>query len=147
MLMHLHVKNFALIEEADMEFGRGLNILTGETGAGKSILIDAVNLALGGKAGANVIRNGADYAYVELVFQIETEEKKQQLREMEIEIEDDLLILSRKIQKTRSIFRVNDETVTAAKVRRLTGLLIDIHGQHEHQSLLYKHKHLEILDA
>ena len=147
MLMHLYVKNFALIEEAHMEFGRGLNILTGETGAGKSILIDAVNLALGGKAGANVIRNGADYAYVELVFQIETEEKKQQLRDMEIEIEDDLLILSRKIQKNRSIFRVNDETVTAAKVRRLTGLLIDIHGQHEHQSLLYKHKHLEILDA
>ena len=75
MLMHLHVKNFALIEEADMEFGEGLNILTGETGAGKSILIDAVNLALGGKAGANVIRAGAEYAYVELVFQIEGEEK------------------------------------------------------------------------
>ena len=80
MLMHLHVKNFALIEEADMEFGAGLNILTGETGAGKSILIDAVNLALGGKAGANVIRSGAEYAYIELVFQVEEEEKLRQLQ-------------------------------------------------------------------
>lgn len=121
MLMHLHVKNFALIEEADMEFGSGLNILTGETGAGKSILIDAVNLALGGKAGANVIRAGAEYAYVELVFQLE-EEKQQQLRELDIETEDGILILSRKIQKGRSIFKVNDETVTAAKVRRMTGI-------------------------
>lgn len=147
MLMHLHVKNFALIEEADMEFGTGLNILTGETGAGKSILIDAVNLALGGKAGANVIRAGAEYAYIELVFQIDDEIKRQQLRELDIETEDGVLILSRKIQKNRSIFKVNDETVTAARVRRMTGLLIDIHGQHEHQSLLYKYKHLEILDA
>ncbi len=147
MLMHLHVKNFALIEEADMEFGTGLNILTGETGAGKSILIDAVNLALGGKAGANVVRAGAEYAYIELVFQIDEEIKRRQLSELDIETEDGVLILSRKIQKNRSIFKVNDETVTAAKVRRMTGLLIDIHGQHEHQSLLYKYKHLEILDA
>lgn len=147
MLMHLHVKNFALIEEADMEFGAGLNILTGETGAGKSILIDAVNLALGGKSGANVIRAGADCAYVELVFQIEEETKRQQLARMDVEMEDGTLILSRRIQKGRSIFKVNDVTVTAAKVRRITGCLIDIHGQHEHQSLLYKYKHLEILDA
>ncbi|MGN0268847.1 MAG: DNA repair protein RecN [Lachnospiraceae bacterium] len=148
MLMHLHVKNFALIEEADMEFGAGLNILTGETGAGKSILIDAVNLALGGKAGANVIRTGAEYAYVELVFQITDPIKLNLLREMDIEAEkeDGVLILSRKIMKGRSVFKINDETVTAAKVRRMTGLLIDIHGQHEHQSLMYKHKHLEILD-
>ena len=148
MLMHLHVKNFALIEEADMEFGAGLNILTGETGAGKSILIDAVNLALGGKAGANVIRTGAEYAYVELVFQITDPAKLDLLREMDIEAEkeDGVLILSRKIMKGRSVFKINDETVTAAKVRRMTGLLIDIHGQHEHQSLMYKHKHLEILD-
>ena len=147
MLMHLHVKNFALIEEADMEFGAGLNILTGETGAGKSILIDAVTLALGGKAGGNVVRAGADYAYVELVFQIEEAYKRKQLQDMGIETEEGMLILSRRIQKGRSLFRINDETVTAAKVRRITGLLIDIHGQHEHQSLLYKYKHLEILDA
>lgn len=147
MLMHLHVKNFALIEEADMEFGQGLNILTGETGAGKSILIDAVNLALGGKAGANVVRAGAEYAYVELLFQIDGDEKREKLRELDIETEDGMLILSRKIMKGRSLFKINDMTVTAAKVRRMTGLLIDIHGQHEHQSLLYKYKHLEILDA
>lgn len=147
MLMHLHVKNFALIAEADMEFGAGLNILTGETGAGKSILIDAVTLALGGKAGGNVVRAGADYAYVELVFQIEEAYRRKQLQDMGIETEEGMLILSRRIQKGRSLFRINDETVTAAKVRRITGLLIDIHGQHEHQSLLYKYKHLEILDA
>ncbi len=146
MLMHLHVKNFALIEEADMEFGSGLNILTGETGAGKSILIDAVNLALGAKAGSNVIRAGAEYAYVELIFYLE-EEKRKQLLELDVETEEGLLILSRKIQKGRNIFKINDETVTAAKVRRITGYLIDIHGQHEHQSLLYQYKHLEILDT
>ena len=147
MLLHLHVKNLALIEEADLEFGHGLNILTGETGAGKSILIDAVNLALGGKAGAGIIRNGCDHAYVELVFSVDSEEKKRQLAELEVECEeDDTLILSRKITKTRSIFKINDITVTAAKVRKITGLLIDIHGQHEHQSLLYKTKHLSILD-
>lgn len=146
MLMHLHVKNFALIEEADMEFGSGLNILTGETGAGKSILIDAVNLALGAKAGSNVIRAGAEYAYVELIFYLE-KEKRKQLLELDVETEEGLLILSRKIQKGRNIFKINDETVTAAKVRRITGYLIDIHGQHEHQSLLYQYKHLEILDT
>lgn len=145
MLLELHVKNLALIERADVEFGEGLNILTGETGAGKSIIIGSVSMALGGKASRDSIRHGADYAYIELVFSVKGEDR---LRELDTEpTEDGLVIISRKITPSRSISRINDETVTAARLRQITGLLLDIHGQHEHQSLLYKSKHLEILDA
>lgn len=148
MLLELHVKNLALIEKADVEFGEGLNILTGETGAGKSIIIGSVSMALGGKASRDSIRHGADYAYIELVFSVRGEDKLQALRELDTEpTEDGLVIISRKITPSRSISRINDETVTAARLRQITSLLLDIHGQHEHQSLLYKSKHLEILDA
>ena len=148
MLLELHVKNLALIEKADVEFGEGLNILTGETGAGKSIIIGSVTMALGGKAPKGSIRPGADYAYIELVFSATGEEKRKALRELEVEpTEDGLVIISRKLTPARSISRINDETVTMARLSQITGLLLDIHGQHEHQSLLYKSKHLEILDA
>lgn len=148
MLLELHVKNLALIERADVEFGEGLNILTGETGAGKSIIIGSVSMALGGKASRDSIRHGADYAYIELVFSVKGEDRLRALRELDTEpTEDGLVIISRKITPSRSISRINDETVTAARLRQTTGLLLDIHGQHEHQSLLYKSKHLEILDA
>lgn len=148
MLLELHVKNLALIEKADVEFGEGLNILTGETGAGKSIIIGSVSMALGGKASRDSIRHGADYAYIELVFSVKGEDRLRALRELDTEpTEDGLVIISRKITPSRSISRINDETVTAARLRQITGLLLDIHGQHEHQSLLYKSKHLEILDA
>ena len=148
MLLELHVKNLALIEKADVEFGEGLNILTGETGAGKSIIIGSVTMALGGKAPKGSIRPGADYAYIELVFSVTGEEKRKALRELEVEpTEDGLVIISRKLTSARSISRINDETVTMARLSQITGLLLDIHGQHEHQSLLYKSKHLEILDA
>ena len=148
MLLELHVKNLALIEKADVEFGEGLNILTGETGAGKSIIIGSVTMALGGKAPKGSIRPGADYAYIELVFSVTGEEKRKALRELEVEpTEDGLVIISRKLTPARSISRINDETVTMARLSQITGLLLDIHGQHEHQSLLYKSKHLEILDA
>ena len=148
MLLELHVKNLALIERADVEFGEGLNILTGETGAGKSIIIGSVSMALGGKASRDSIRHGADYAYLELVFSVKGEDRLRALRELDTEpTEDGLVIISRKITPSRSISRINDETVTAARLRQITGLLLDIHGQHEHQSLLYKSKHLEILDA
>ena len=146
MLLELHVRNLALIEQADVEFGEGLNILTGETGAGKSIIIGSVNLALGQKVPKDIIRSGADSAWVELVFSVD-EEKRKGLAELEVyPDEDGLLIITRKILPARSISRINDETVTAAKLRKVTGLLIDIHGQHEHQSLLHASKHLEILD-
>lgn len=148
MLLELHVKNLALIEKADVEFGEGLNILTGETGAGKSIIIGSVSMALGGKASRDSIRHGADYAYIELVFSVREEDKIRALRKLDTEpTEDGLVIISRKITPSRSISRINDETVTVARLRQITGLLLDIHGQHEHQSLLYKSKHLEILDA
>ena len=147
MLYHLRVKNLALIETADVELEDGLNILTGETGAGKSIMIGSVNLALGQKASKEMIRNGAEYAYVELVFSVDPE-KEDALRALDVmPDENGTLIISRKIMPSRSLSRINDEAVTAARLKQVTSLLIDIHGQHEHQSLLYKKNHLTILDA
>ena len=147
MLVGLHVKNLALIEQADVEFGNGLNILTGETGAGKSIIIGSVALALGAKASRDMIRCGEEYAYIELIFSIDDEKKREELKKMDVyPDEDGLLIISKKITQTRSISRINDETVTTARLKAVTGKLLDIHGQHEHQSLLHKQKHLEILD-
>ena len=147
MLIGLHVKNLALIEQADVEFGNGLNILTGETGAGKSIIIGSVALALGAKASKDMIRRGEDYAYIELTFSVDDEKKREELKSMDVYPDDDgLLIISKKITPTRSISRINDETVTTARLKAVTGKLLDIHGQHEHQSLLHRQKHLEILD-
>lgn len=148
MLLELQVKNLALIEQAQVEFGEGLNILTGETGAGKSIIIGSVNMALGGKASKDSIRQGADSAYIELLFSVGSDAQREALKAMEIfPAEDGTLIISRKILPTRSVSKINDETVTTAKLRQVTALLMDIHGQHEHQSLMDIHKHLEILDA
>lgn len=146
MLSSLYVKNLAIIDEAEVEFGEHLNILTGETGAGKSILIGSINLALGNKASADMIRKGAEYGLVELVFHMEDAAVLSRIEEMDLSVEDNQVILSRKIMKTRSICKVNGETVTAGVLKEIAGLLIDIHGQHEHQSLLYKAKHLDILD-
>ena len=147
MLSELHVKNLALIEKADIEFGEGLNILTGETGAGKSIIIGSVTMALGGKVQKDMIRRGTEYAYVELLFTVTEPDKLRALKEMDVcPDEGGIVIISRKIMPARSLCKINDETVTVGKLKTITGLLIDIHGQHEHQSLLYKHKHLEILD-
>ena len=145
MLIHLHVKNLALIEEAEVDFGEGLNILTGETGAGKSILIGSVNLALGQKLSRDMIREGESSALAELVFQVNksTEEK---LKELDVYPEDGQVIITRKISENRSICKVNGETCTAAAIRRIAELLLDIHGQHEHQSLLYPDRQMEILD-
>ena len=147
MLLELHVRNLALIEKADLEFGKGLIVLSGETGAGKSILIDSINVALGAKTGKGIIRNGAEYAYIELLFAVDDPEKIRRIRELDIAVEDDgVLIVSRKITPTRTIAKINDETVTSGKLRSLTGLLIDMHGQFEHQSLLSPSSHLEFID-
>lgn len=147
MLQNLHVKNLALIEEADVEFGEGLNILSGETGAGKSIIIGSINMALGEKAPKEMLRKNADYALVELIFYVKNKNVLKQLKDMGIEIENDnLVVISRKIKNGRAISRVNGETTSATKVKQIASLLIDIHGQHEHQSLLNKKKHIEILD-
>ena len=148
MLLELHVKNLALIEQADIEFKKGLNILTGETGAGKSVIIGSINMALGGKASRDSIRQGAESAYIELLFSVEEPEKVQALKALDVFPDDSgLVIVSRKIMASRSTARVNDETVTSGRLRQITSLLLDIHGQHDHQSLLHKSKHLEILDA
>ena len=125
MLISLHVKNLALIDETEVYFGRGLNILTGETGAGKSIIIGSVNLALGAKADKEMIRTGADYALVELIFQIEKEEQLQAVKELELPIEEDgTIILQRRIMPGKSICKVNGESVSAKQVRTLAENLI-----------------------
>lgn len=147
MLAHLHVKNLALIEEIEVEFGPGLNILTGETGAGKSILLGSMQLILGAKTSKNMIRENAPYALVELLFQIENEKAKEALKELDIYPEDGQVLLSRKIMDGRSINKINGETSTVGQMKAAAACLLDIHGQHEHQSLLYQDKQLAILDA
>lgn len=147
MLQSLYVKNLALIDETEVTFGGGLNILTGETGAGKSIIIGSINLALGAKADKEMIRSGAEYALVELVFTVEDPAQVRAIQDMELSLEEGQLILQRKIMENRSQCKVCGETVTARQLRQLSEILIDIHGQHEHQSLLKEAKQLEILDA
>lgn len=147
MLISLHVKNLALIDETEVYFGNGLNILTGETGAGKSIIIGSVNLALGAKADKEMIRTGEEYALVELVFQAQKEEQIRKIRQMELPIEDDgTIIMQRRIMPGKSVCKVGGETVSVKQVKELAEILIDIHGQHEHQSLLHAGKQMEILD-
>ena len=146
MLSSLHVKNIALIEEEEINFGPGLNILTGETGAGKSIIIGSINAALGAKNFKDFVRQGADYALVELVFSIDQRHQEEKMRELDIPVDDGQVIITRKLSKGRSISRINGETVPVSVVKEAAAALIDIHGQHEHQSLLYKKNHLKILD-
>lgn len=147
MLHNLYVKNLALIDEIEVEFTKGLNILTGETGAGKSIILGSVNLALGGKYSADIIRKGAEYGYVELTFFVENKTQAEALKRKDIFPEDGVVVLSRKLMSKRSISKINGETVPIALLKEAASILIDIHGQHEHQSLLYKKNHLTILDA
>ena len=147
MLQNLHVKNLALIDEAEVEFTEGLNILSGETGAGKSIIIGSINLALGEKVPKELLRDNDDTAFVELVFYVDNPEVLEAIRGLGIEAEDETIILNRKITSGRAIARINGEAVSASRLKEVAALLIDIHGQHEHQSLLHKKKHLEILDA
>ena len=145
MLTHLHVKNLAVVEDIEVDFSEGLNIITGETGAGKSVIIGSVNLALGGKINAGMIRDGAPYALVEIVFSV-SEREAEALKQYDIYPEDGQVIISRKIMNGRSTNRVNGETVTVAMLKKISGGLIDIHGQHEHQSLLYPENHLLLVD-
>lgn len=146
MLQSLHVKNLALIDEAEVNFENGLNILSGETGAGKSIIIGSMNMALGEKASKDMVRHDADYALVELIFQVDNPLIVEKLKELDIFPEDDQIIMSRKIMPGRSVCKINSETVSASLMRAVASLLIDIHGQHEHQSLLSKKNHLKYLD-
>ena len=117
MLAHLHVKNLALIEEIEVEFGPGLNILTGETGAGKSILLGSMQLILGAKTSKNMIRENASYALVELLFQVENEKALETLKALDICPEDGQVLLSRKIMDGRSINKINGETSTVGQMK------------------------------
>lgn len=146
MLENLHVKNLALIDEIEVDFRPGLNILTGETGAGKSILLGSVNLALGGRFHADMLRTGAPFGLVELTFTIDSRSLEDQLAAMDIFPEDGRIVLSRKLMSGRSLSKINGETVNMGTLKDVASMLIDIHGQHEHQSLLHKKNHLAFLD-
>ena len=147
MLSNVHVKNLALIEETEINFREGFNILTGETGAGKSIIIGSINYCLGAKADKEVIREGAEYALAELTFNVSSSDILGLIKNMDIPAEEDgTLILTRRIMPGRSVFKVNGETVTARQIKELASLLIDIHGQHDHQSLLSEKRQKDMLD-
>lgn len=147
MLQNIYVKNLALIDEIEIDLKKGLNILTGETGAGKSIILGSIHLALGGRYSSELLRNEDEAAYVELTFFVENTNLLQQLSAFDISAEDGVVVLSRKMIGKRSVCKINGETVSAATLKEVAAVLIDIHGQHEHQSLLYKKNHLEILDS
>lgn len=147
MLHNLYVKNLALIDEIEVDFRKGLNILTGETGAGKSIILGSINLALGGRYSSDMLRNEEEPGYVELSFFMENESQIALLKEKDIFPEDGMVVLSRKLIGKRSVSKINGETVPISLLKEIAAILIDIHGQHEHQSLLYKKNHLMILDA
>lgn len=147
MLSNVHVKNFALIDEADIELSKGLNILTGETGAGKSILLGAINLALGARTSKDVVRTNAEYCLAELTFTDFGDSVKKVAAELGIEECEDELVISRKLSTGgKSVIRINGETVSAAQARMLTSELIDIYGQSEHLSLMDEARHLDIVD-
>ena len=146
MLKSIHVKNIALIEEALVSFGEGLNILTGETGAGKSIIIGSAAMALGAKASRDLIRSGEDSALVELDFEVRDPQILAELARLEIPADEDHVLLSRRLTGSRSVSRINGELVSVPVLQKAASFLIDIHGQHEHQSLLHEEKHIDILD-
>lgn len=147
MLLNIHIKNMALIDEIDIDFSDNLNILTGETGAGKSIVIGSIMLALGGKTPKDFVRGDAEYGLVELLFSIEDEGVLHKLEAYDIpDLESGELILSRKVMGTRSVSKVNGETFTLTKIREIAALLLDLHAQHEHQSLMIPGNHIKLLD-
>lgn len=146
MLQNLHVKNLALIDEVDVDFSEGINILSGETGAGKSIILGSLNLALGAKADKDIIRTDCEFGFVELSFVINDYQQKL-LEKMDVYPEDGVVVLSRKITRQRSLFKVNGETVGISDVKNIASVLIDVYGQHDYRDLLNSQKHIDILDA
>ena len=146
MLVVLNIKNFALIQELSVEFGAGFNILSGETGAGKSILIDTIDYVLGGKFSKELIRYGEDKTYVEAIFDMENDKIYTLLNDLNIE-NDELLVVSRETTISgKSIIKVNGKTIVLSQLKRIREKLLDIHGQHQNQSLLSKGTHILYLD-
>lgn len=148
MLLNIHIKNLALIDELDIDFEERLNILTGETGAGKSIIIGSLGIGLGGRFDRNLLRDEDKEVLVELIFSVDDEYVRNELKLLEVyPDEEGQILISRKLnQAGRVVNRINDNTVTLTKLKETAGILIDLHAQHEQQSLLIKSKHLEILD-
>jgi len=148
MLLELDISDFALIDNIRLNLENGLNVLTGETGAGKSIIIDAVNMVLGERADTDIVRTGAEKAVVEALFKCDgIQGLDEVLQQMGIEPEQDkTLVLGREIKSGRSISRINGRPVPLSSIRKLSRRMIDIHGQHQHQSLLDVQNHIEILD-
>ncbi len=147
MLKSLKIKNYALIDEIELEFGTGLNIITGETGAGKSIIVDALSLILGERSTAEEVRSGADKSVVEGVFTVSGNRKVQRLLEdSEIEFGDEIIVRREVSQKGQSRAFVNDTPLPVSQMKTLGDLLVDLHGQHEHQSLLRPETHIDLLD-
>ena len=147
MLLELSIRNVALIERLRIEFEPGLNVLTGETGAGKSIVVDSVNLALGARAARDLVRTGEDKAVVQAVFDM-PEGAKALLGELGVDADDGLIALTREVTASgRSVSRINGQVVPTAQMRQVTALLMDVHGQHEHQALMNPALHLDFLDS
>ncbi|MFQ5483445.1 MAG: DNA repair protein RecN, partial [Nitrospinaceae bacterium] len=147
MLEHLRITNFAIIEELDVAFHDGLNVLTGETGAGKSIIIGALNLVLGSRADTDQVRSGQDSAVVEARFRVEDAATRALLEEMGLPLEDDTLLVRRVLSaKDKNRVFINGAGVTVAQLERIGRRLVDLHGQHDHQSLLHPETHVELLD-
>jgi len=147
MLVNVNVKNMALIDKVDIYFEEGLNILTGETGAGKSIIIGSIMIALGDKVPSGIVRDENEEALVELTFRVDDEATCERLKSLDVEPDDEgMVIISRRIYKGRSTVKINGESCTLNTVKKIQELLIEIHGQHDHQSLTKPHKQLEILD-
>ena len=149
MLLELNIENIALIESLRIEFAQGFNVLTGETGSGKSIVVDCVNLVLGGRAERDLVRTGAEKGRVQALFDVSGCAPACALaEELGADCEDGLLAVSRELSRGgRNVCRVSGAIVPLSALRRLTGMLMDIHGQHEHQSLLNPARHIDFLDA
>jgi len=147
MLLQLNIMNFALIEKLNINFEQGFNVLSGETGAGKSILIDAINYVLGGKFNKNLIRTGEDKTYVEAIFTIDTTKNKNVLNEMDIDYEDTVIISRETFQSGKSIAKVNGKSLLLSKVKNISKNLLDIHGQHDNHNLLDKVNHIFYVDS
>jgi len=149
MIREIRISNFALIDELVVEFDKGFTVFTGETGAGKSILIGAISLLLGERASVDQIRSGTDAAEVCGIFDIRDANQviRSLLSEMEIDPGDGTLIIRRKVSRSdRNRILVNQTPLPLASLKRLGDLLVDLHGQHEHQSLLAEETHLAIVD-
>ncbi len=148
MLRYLSIRNFAIIESLDMNFYSGFNVLTGETGAGKSILMDALNLILGGRAGSEMVRGGSEKAIIDAVFDMEDNDDLTQLiQDMGFTLEEDRLLVSREVALSgKSTCRIAGRPAAVSQLKEIGDWLVDLHGQHEHQSLLAVSKHIEMLD-